>query len=78
MHGHFIDHLQKAMLGIVDDPSLDIEHANSLRSQQISFATPNTATSMFVLGRDMGGVLVRWINRIDHLGLSSAEALGKL
>jgi broad specificity phosphatase PhoE len=77
MHGQFIDHLQKALFGIADDPSLDVAGANSWASQQLFFATPNTATSMFSVVPG-GKLIVRWIGRVDHLQRAPADAHGKL
>lgn len=76
MHGHFIDTLQKVLVGISEDPSKDGEGMNSYRRQATQFATPNTATSCFELTK--GSVIVRWIGRVDHLRKSPADTLSAL
>ena len=77
MHGQFIDHLQKALLGIADDSALDVAGTNSLMGHAVIFSTPNTATSMFSVVPG-GNVVVRWIGRVDHLQRAPADAFGKL
>jgi hypothetical protein len=67
MHAHFIDHLSKALLRIPDDPALDPQYRNDLTKQAVVFATPNTATSLLQI-TERGHVVVRWVNRTDHLG----------
>ena len=66
-HAHFIDHLSKALLRIPDDPTLDPPKKNDPGKQAIFFATPNTATTLLQV-TEHGQVVVRWVNRVDHLG----------
>jgi broad specificity phosphatase PhoE len=73
MHGHFMDTLQKALLGIAEDPSKDGRGMNSFRGQAVQLATPNTATSFFDISS--AGVVVRWIGGVDHLKKSAVQIL---
>jgi len=79
MHGHFIDQLQKAILKIPEDDANDPkDQVNSTMGQQVSFATPNTATSMFMVKPNAKGVSCLWIGRTDHLKKTAADALARL
>lgn len=51
---------------------------NSTMGQQVSFATPNTATSMFMVKPNAKGVSCLWIGRTDHLKKTAADALARL
>ena len=66
MHGNFIDHLQKALLNIPDNLSLDSKTTNNHSIQNVSFGTPNTATSLFIIFGN-GRVMCRHIGNIEHL-----------
>lgn len=64
MHGHFIDLLIKALLGIADDPADDLQGGNTMFRER-SFATPNASTAHFVIAG--GRVVVKYIGRTEHL-----------
>lgn len=66
MHGHFIDHLTKALLGIVDDPCKDFAASNGAKRQPVVFKTANTATSLFNVSSS-GQVCIRWAGNTDHI-----------
>ena len=76
IHGHFMDTLQKALVGIQDDPSCDGVGMNTFRGQAIQFGTPNTATSFFEVTPSR--VVIRWIGRQDHLGHTPTQTLSLL
>eukprot|EP00435_Cladocopium_sp_Y103_P074579 s13_g49.t1 len=59
IHGHLIDLLLKALLGIVDDPLGDLENENVME-RRVVFFTPNCATAHVSLRPD-GSVAVRHI-----------------
>jgi len=71
VHGHFIDNLLKALLGIADDPLEDGDATNTMFGRQVMFFTPNTAVgrlSVFPGGR----VALHYLGSTSHLGGASA------
>jgi hypothetical protein len=59
-------------LCIADDASADPVGYNSLAEQPVAFATPNTATSLFMVSSSTK-VVARWIGSTHHLvGLTAA------
>ena len=91
MHGHFIDTLLKALLGmallptqhpvatdqnLVDPESLGAADAET---HVKAFRFPNTATALldvYPANEDGNGeVLVKWIGRVDHLQQGADAAL---
>eukprot|EP00434_Breviolum_minutum_P030147 symbB.v1.2.026663.t1/scaffold2686.1/size73053/3 len=59
IHGHLIDLLLKAFLGIVDDPTEDQENENVM-NRRVIFFTPNCATAHLTL-RPNGSVAIHHI-----------------
>ncbi|CAE6964809.1 katG1 [Symbiodinium natans] len=62
IHGHLIDLLLKALLGIVDDISVDQPNTNVLAERPVVFFTPNAATAHVSIRRD-GGVAIHHVGR---------------
>lgn len=77
MHGNFIDHLQKAMMNIPEDVAIDSKVTNDHTVHPVSFGTPNTATSLFVVFKE-GRISVRYIGNVAHLNSCSQTSYGRL
>jgi len=69
LHGHLIDLLMKALLGVQDDPQLDQEHTNSIAGRAVVVNMPNTAVGhITVLSEEnKGSVIMHFLGRTDHL-----------
>ena len=77
MHGNFIDHLQKAMMNIPEDATIDSKVTNDHTVHPVSFGTPNTATSLFFVFKD-GRISVRYIGNVAHLNSCLETSYGRL
>ena len=77
MHGNFIDHLHKAMMNIKEDTTIDSTVTNDHTVHPVSFGTPNTATSLFIVF-DQGRISVRYIGNVAHLDFCSQSSYGRL
>ncbi|CAK9013697.1 unnamed protein product [Durusdinium trenchii] len=66
IHGHLIDLLLKALLGIQDDPAEDQENENVMQGRRVVFFTPNCATAHVGLRPD-GSVAVYHIGQSAKL-----------
>jgi hypothetical protein len=64
-------------LSIADDADADPVGYNSLAEQPVSFATPNTATSLFMVSSSTK-VVARWIGSTDHLAELTAATFASL
>lgn len=62
IHGHLIDMLLKALLGIADDGSSDQPHTNVFTERPVVFFTPNAATAHISI-RQNGGVAIHHIGQ---------------
>ena len=77
MHANFISAVLKALCGVRDDESRYSSTQNDPNGQAVSFAVPNTATSLVDIDAD-GGVRIRWVGGVEHLGTASEMLLSKM
>eukprot|EP00931_Biecheleriopsis_adriatica_P075020 TRINITY_DN48983_c0_g1_i1.p1 TRINITY_DN48983_c0_g1~~TRINITY_DN48983_c0_g1_i1.p1 ORF type:complete len:295 (-),score=54.93 TRINITY_DN48983_c0_g1_i1:9-872(-) len=70
IHGHLIDLLMKALLGIADDPARDRPLTNSMIDRETVFFTPNTATAHLSIRQD-GSVAIHHLGGTQHLKSAS-------
>ena len=77
MHANFISAILKALCGVQDDESRYSSTQNDPNSQAVSFAVPNTATSLVDIDAD-GGVRIRWVGGVEHLGTAGEILLSRM
>jgi len=72
-HGHFIDLLVKALLGLPDDATQDEPNTNNIFRRDVFFHSPNTSTTRLTIADD-GRVQLHSFGDIGHLRVHGASS----